>query len=167
MHWSVLDRGEGFSPSMNWYPRSWMEGFFCPFIEKNINLYELRTGVSLSVHGAANFIRRELHDALRKGPYMVNLLVGGVDKDGGSPSIYFMDYLGSMTKADYACQGYAGHFLLGLLDRHYKKDMNLEECVELLRKCTQELRTRFLLGHAKYLVRVSDKQGVRTLDLLL
>jgi len=139
---------------------------FCPFIEKNINLYELRTGVPLSVHGAANFVRGELHDALRKGPYMVNLLLGGVDKEG-EPSLYFMDYLASMSKVDFGCQGYAGHFLLGLLDRHYKKNMSLDECIELLKKCVQELRIRFLLGTAKYLVKISDKAGIRKLDIVL
>jgi len=139
---------------------------FCPFIEKNINLYELRTGVPLSVHGAANFVRRELHDALRKGPYMVNLLLGGVDKEG-EPSLYFMDYLASMSKVDFGCQGYAGHFLLGLLDRHYKKNMSIDECVELLRQCVKELKIRFLLGNAQYLVKVSDKDGIRKLDVKL
>ena len=36
--------------------------------------------------------------ALRsRGPYMVNLLLAGVEDDG-TPSLYFMDYLAAMTK---------------------------------------------------------------------
>ena len=84
---------------------------------------------------------QQLADALRKAPYQVNVLIGGVDKApaaagaggagagaggaGGSaakavPGLYFMDYMASLHKMNYAAHGYAGYFLYALLDRHWE-----------------------------------------------
>jgi 20S proteasome subunit beta 4 len=41
---------------------------------------------------------------------------------------------------------YGGFFLLGLLDNLYKKDLTLEEGMEIIKKCAQELKTRFLMS---------------------
>ena len=41
-----------------------------------------------------------LAKALRSSPYMVNLLLAGVDENG-EPSLYFMDYLASMVKVKF------------------------------------------------------------------
>ena len=44
---------------------------FMDYISKNINLYKLRNGVSLSTKAAATFTRNELAQALRsRGPYL-------------------------------------------------------------------------------------------------
>jgi len=135
---------------------------FCSYIEKNINLYNLRTGVPLSTHAAANFIRGELADALRSNPYNVNILFGGMDKDG--PSLYFIDYLASMSKMDFGCCGYAGYFTLSILDKNYKKGMNLEDGMKLIHTCIQELRTRFVLNTASFMIKVVDKKGSRIVE---
>ncbi len=122
---------------------------FGEYIQKNMSLYQLRNGYEfealtiffiifftlpisyvwlltynrrrypLSVSGAANFTRSELATALRKGPYNVNLLLGGVDASG--PSLYYMDYLASLNKMNYAVHGYAAYFLFSILDRYYVK----------------------------------------------
>jgi len=135
---------------------------FCSYIEKNINLYNLRTGVPLTTHAAANFIRGELADALRSNPYQVNILFGGVDKEG--PSLYFMDYLASMSKMDFGCCGYAGYFTLSILDKNYKKGMNFEEGMKLIHTCIQELRTRFVLNTANFIIKVVDNKGSRIVE---
>lgn len=58
------------------------------------------TGLKMSTKAAANFTRNELAQALRKGPYQVDLLVAGVDDDGAH--LYFMDYLASSEKVNKA-----------------------------------------------------------------
>merc|ERR550514_1784811 len=63
---------------------------FLEYIEKNMRLYQLRTGLDLSVKAAVSFTRNEIAGALRKGPYQVDMLVGGVDEEG--PALYFIDY---------------------------------------------------------------------------
>ena len=50
-------------------------------------------------------------------PYQTNLLIGGWDEKAG-PSLYFLDYLASLQKVNYAAHGYCGYFCLSILDRH-------------------------------------------------
>ena len=55
---------------------------------------------------------------LRHQPYQVNMVFGGVD--GDVPSIYFIDYLGTLQKMNYASHGYGSYILLSLFDRLWK-----------------------------------------------
>eukprot|EP01116_Phalansterium_solitarium_P024999 TRINITY_DN935_c0_g1_i2.p1 TRINITY_DN935_c0_g1~~TRINITY_DN935_c0_g1_i2.p1 ORF type:complete len:231 (+),score=41.35 TRINITY_DN935_c0_g1_i2:59-694(+) len=139
---------------------------FTEYIQKNVALYQLRTGIALSTHAAANFTRRELATALRSNPYSVNLLLAGFDASAtdagnGTASLYFIDYLSSLHKVNFACQGYANYFLLGLLDKHYKKGMSFDEALDLMTLCTNELRTRFVLNTTKFIIKCVDADGVR------
>ena len=84
-------------------------------------LDEFRTGLRKTTGATAHFIRGELATALRKSPYQVSMLLAGFDgisggkdgadksesddsaamasetsKSGIGPSLYWMDYLGTM-----------------------------------------------------------------------
>eukprot|EP01125_Pyxidicula_operculata_P007456 TRINITY_DN2536_c0_g1_i1.p1 TRINITY_DN2536_c0_g1~~TRINITY_DN2536_c0_g1_i1.p1 ORF type:complete len:106 (-),score=13.94 TRINITY_DN2536_c0_g1_i1:100-417(-) len=50
---------------------------FAHYIQKNMHLYNHRTGLQLSTHAAAHFARREMASALRKKMYAANMLIGG------------------------------------------------------------------------------------------
>uniref|UniRef100_A0A7S1CP82 Proteasome subunit beta n=1 Tax=Bicosoecida sp. CB-2014 TaxID=1486930 RepID=A0A7S1CP82_9STRA len=134
---------------------------FTEYVQKNIALHELRTDMTLDTHSAAHYTRRELATALRKNPYNVNLLLAGWDADAGA-SLYFLDYMSSMQKMNFAAHGYAGYFCYSLLDRHWKAGMSLEEATALMGKCVTELRTRFMLHQPKFVLKVVDKDGIRT-----
>ena len=41
--------------------------------------------------------------------------------------------------------------------------MNVEEATGVMRKCTAELRERFMMNHGKYILKIVDKDGVRVL----
>jgi 20S proteasome subunit beta 4 len=41
--------------------------------------------------------------------------------------------MGSCQEMDKAVHGYAGHFLYGLLDRHWKPNMTLDEAKTLMK----------------------------------
>jgi len=135
---------------------------FAEYIAKNIQLYRMRNGYDLSVNGAANFTRRNLADSLRSSkPYQVNLLIGGHDdKDG--PGLYYMDYLGSKAEVQYTAHGYGSYFVLGLLDRYYKPDLTREDAIELLQRCANEIKTRFLIDLDTFKVKVVDSSGIKS-----
>jgi 20S proteasome subunit beta 4 len=135
---------------------------FCDFIQKNVTLYALRNGIPLSTHAAANFTRGELATALRSNPYEVNLLLGGFDKE---PSLYFIDYLANFQKLEFGCQGYAGYFLLGLLDKYYKKGLSLAEGKKLMKICIQQMKTRFVLNTVDFMVKIITKDGIQVISL--
>jgi 20S proteasome subunit beta 4 len=136
---------------------------FTQYVHKNATLYALRNNVRLSTPALANWTRRELADALRKNPYQTNLLLAGYDEKHG-PSLYFIDYLASLQKLPFACHGYAGNFLLGLLDREYKADMTVDEAHALVLKCIEQLQTRMVLSQNKFTIKVVDANGIRVLN---
>jgi 20S proteasome alpha/beta subunit len=133
---------------------------FTEYIAKNLQLYELANdGTKLSTHAQANFCRGELAAALRKGPYQVNVLLGGYDPSGSS--LYFMDYLGSLQKVPYGSQGYAANFCLSIMDRECHERMNETEALTIIDHCIDELKTRFLIQQPNFIIKVVDKDGVR------
>ena len=149
---------------------------FTDYVAKNLQLYQLRNdGLALSTKAQANFCRGELAAALRRGPFQVNVLLGGFDhvtaKDeaagsssSSSASLYWLDYLGTLQKVDYGCQGVATNFCLSIMDRDYLPGkMTYEKAVELIEKCIHELHTRFLPSQPNFIVKCIDKDGVRTI----
>uniref|UniRef100_A0A8C4WZN5 Proteasome subunit beta n=1 Tax=Eptatretus burgeri TaxID=7764 RepID=A0A8C4WZN5_EPTBU len=93
---------------------------FAEYIQKNVQLYNMRNGYEMSPTAAANFTRRNLADYLRsRTPYHVNLLLAGCDDIDG-PSLFYMDYLASMARVPFAAHGYASHLTITLLDRFYR-----------------------------------------------
>ena len=66
------------------------------YIKANLALQEFRTGVELGVEATAQYMRTEMASALRRGPYNVNLLVGGYDLTENRAKLYWMDYLGTL-----------------------------------------------------------------------
>mmetsp|Transcript_33083 Transcript_33083/g.56344 ORF Transcript_33083/g.56344 Transcript_33083/m.56344 type:complete len:203 (-) Transcript_33083:106-714(-) len=138
---------------------------FSEYISKNLALYELSNdGLRLSTHAQANFCRGELAKALRKGPFQVNIILGGYDeKTPTGGSLYVMDYMGSCVKAKYGAQGYASNFCLSIMDRDWDENLNEDAAVVLVEKCMKELQMRFLINQSNFIIKVIDKEGVRTL----
>ncbi|CAL1147341.1 unnamed protein product [Cladocopium goreaui] len=136
---------------------------FMEFIEKNVKLNELRTGIPMSTKAAASFTRNELAHALRKGPFQADLLVAGVDNEG--PSLYFMDYLASSVKVNKAAHGYGAMFTLGLMDRYWKPDLTEEEAIDIIKKCIKELETRFIVDLPGYKCKIVSKTGIKEVQL--
>lgn len=81
---------------------------FAEYIQANIQLYTMRNDAELTPNAVSSFVRGELARSLRsRSPYMVNLLLGGVDPISQEPSLYWIDYLASQATVPYAAHGYA------------------------------------------------------------
>jgi len=125
-------------------------------------LYELRNdGIRLSTKAQANFCRSELAEALRRGPYQVNILLGGYDESSDAASLYFLDYLGTLQKIPYGAQGYASYFCLSTMDREYRSGLDETAALAIVEKCINEMRTRFLIAQDNFIIKIIDKKGVR------
>ncbi|XP_063687947.1 proteasome subunit beta type-2-like isoform X2 [Bolinopsis microptera] len=136
---------------------------YAEYIQKNLKLYEMVHGYKLTPNAAANFSRKVMAQALRsRGPYMVNLLLAGVEDDG-TPSLYFMDYLAAMTKEKFAAHGYGSFFILSTLDRYYREDMTKDQAVDLLKTCIREVQSRFIVNLNAFSVKIIDKDGIKEL----
>lgn len=140
------------------------------YIAKNINLYELSNeGTKLSTHAQANFARGEMAAAIRKGPYQVNVLLGGYDSgkpDGGGGSLYYLDYFGALHKVKHGAQGYAQYFCSSIFDKEYTtmEDMTEERALKVIEYCIQEIQTRFLISQTNFIVKKVDKDGIKVIS---
>lgn len=133
---------------------------FTEYIQKNVALYQFRNGIPLTTAATANFTRGELATALRKNPYMVNVLLAGYDKETG-PSMYFIDYIATLHKVDKGAFGYGSYFALAMMDRHFHSGMSLEEAIDLVDKCIVEIRSRLVVAPPNFVIKVVDKDGAR------
>ncbi|KAF8596039.1 proteasome component Pre1 [Ceratobasidium sp. AG-I] len=149
---------------------------FAEYVERNLRLYQMRYVHPLRPPSAASWIRRSLADSLRsRSPYSVNLLLAGIDPaespvhapeaPKGRPSLYWIDYLGTLAEVPFAAHGYGSYFVLSLLDRYHNPKANLEEGVETLRRSIAEIQKRLIVGLENWSVKVVTRDGVREVDL--
>ncbi|KAH0565543.1 putative proteasome subunit beta type-4 [Trichoglossum hirsutum] len=138
---------------------------FAEYIQANAQLYSMRNEADLSPSAMANFVRRELASSLRsRKPYMVNLLLGGVDPITDKPSLYWLDYLAALAPVPYAAHGYAQYYCLSILDKHHHPDIDLDRGLEILRLCTDELKRRLPIDFKGVIVKVVTKDGIREIE---
>lgn len=92
-------------------------------------LYKMRRKESMTIKGLTTLLSNML-SGQRYYPFMVQLLVGGYDKNG--PSIYSLDALGgSIEETKAVSTGSGSPFAYGVLEDRYKEDMTTDEGVEL------------------------------------
>ena len=72
---------------------------------------------------------------------------------------------GTLGTVPYAAHGYGAYFALSTMDRYHSPDMDLDQAMVLLRRCVNELETRFIVNLGTFKVRVADKDGVREIPL--
>lgn len=136
---------------------------FTKQIKANLQYNYYRYNTPLLTSEAAQFTRYTVADSLRsKHPFQVGSIVAGVDD--GVPSLYLIEQLGGMEKVTKAVLGYASHFLYGLMDSCYKKDFNLEDGKDCIKKCIFELKTRFLVNIKAFDVFVISKEGITNIS---
>lgn len=131
-----------------------------------MRLYSIRNHIDLRPRAAAAWIRSQIAESLRsRSPYQVNMLLGGYDAPSKTPELYWIDYLGSLVHVPFAAHGYAAYLTLSTMDRYHRPDMSLDEGLDLLRRCIDELRKRFVIDVGNFTVRVIDADGVRQVAL--
>ncbi|WP_054843501.1 proteasome subunit beta [Vulcanisaeta souniana] len=106
-----------------------------------MSLYALDTKTRPSIRSAAKLLSYVLFSN-RVFPYFVEVLVGGVDDEGG-PHMYIMDALGSLIEDDYAAVGTGNKLAIAVLEGNYKQGgMNVKEARELAIKAINQSISR-------------------------
>ncbi len=103
-----------------------------------LKLKELRAKSRPTVKQAAHLLSAMVYSQIRQPsmvPSMVGTLIGGFDEDG-SAELYTIEPAGSVIKVDDydANFGSGMPYVLGLLERQYKKDLTIEEGIELAKE---------------------------------
>lgn len=96
------------------------------FISKK---YRLEHGRSISISSLSNYLSLILNYYLRRAPFIVQLIVGGVDYNG--PQLYYVDLFGSVSKEKYVATGSGSPIALGILEEGYNDNIKLEEAKKL------------------------------------
>ncbi len=96
-------------------------------------LMELRRGFSLDVKESTRLIANLAYSGLRNyQPYYVELLVAGVDQEGGH--VFVADMSGAITNEDFAASGSGSPIAYGVLESVYNKDITNEKAKEIASK---------------------------------
>ncbi len=92
-------------------------------------LFKMRRKESITTKGITTLLANLL-SGQRYYPLMVQLLIGGYDKNG--PSIYSLDALGgNIEEMSAVATGSGSPIAYGVLEDRYKEDINVEEGAEL------------------------------------
>ena len=96
-------------------------------------LLELRRGFPLTVKESSRLIANLAYSGLKSyQPYFVELLVAGVDNNGGH--IYAADMSGAITTEDFASSGSGSPIAYGVLESVFHKNITNEEAKEIATK---------------------------------
>jgi len=91
-------------------------------------LFRMRTKGPISVKGLATLTANIVHGQ-RYFPYLVQLLMGGVDSSG--PSLFAVDLWGGLSEEKVASSGSGSPVALGVLEHGYDLGLSLEKGLEL------------------------------------
>jgi proteasome beta subunit len=104
-------------------------------------LMELRRGFMLTVKESARLIANLAYSGLKNyQPYLVELLIAGVDKEGGH--VYVADMSGAITNEDFASSGSGSPIAYGVLESLYHKEITNEEAKEIATKAVSAAMER-------------------------
>lgn len=118
-----------------------------------------KNGYGLSTDDTAQFIRSELAEAIRKGPYSVNCLLAGFE--GDEPRLYWIDYLGSVIETSKAAHGYAEYLTSSVMDTLQSSELTEEQGLRIIDRCLNSMKDRFVISQSSFSIKIVRKEGVR------
>ncbi len=92
----------------------------------------------------------------------VEMLVGGIDRDG--PSLCMVDFLGSVTQEKFAATGSGSPFAISVLEGGYRDNLTVEEAVDLAARAVRAALSRDPGSGEGVDVAIIDKEGIRYLS---
>jgi proteasome beta subunit len=115
-------------------------------IAAELRLKELKTKTRPTVKEAAHLLAMMIFRNIRTPamiPSIVGMLIGGVNEDGKT-ELYTIEPAGSVIQVtDYDANFSSGMpYIMGLLERAYKKDLTVKEAVELAKECLKSSTQR-------------------------
>ena len=124
-----------------------------------VSLFELRRGDSMTVRGAATLTA----NILSGRPHWVQLLIVGVDSEGGS--VYSIDSAGGSIPDTYCATGSGSPYMYGVLEDQFKSNMSEKEALKVAAKALLASAQRDAAsGNGMDLSVITNKSGFRLLD---
>ena len=98
------------------------------WLSAEVKLYELKTGTTMSLR-AASTLMANIMNGRRYMPFWVQLLLGGIDSEGGHG--YSLDDAGGSIPDKFQTTGSGSPFVYGVLEDRFMEDLSVEQGKEL------------------------------------
>ncbi|MEM4472530.1 MAG: archaeal proteasome endopeptidase complex subunit beta [Archaeoglobaceae archaeon] len=131
--------------------------FLARLIRVEANLYEIRRERKPSVRAIAT-LTSNLLNSYRFYPYIVQLLIGGLDSEGAK--IFSIDPIGgAIEEKDIVATGSGSLTAYGVLEDRYSPELNINEAVELaIRAVFSAMKRDSASGDGIDVVRITEKE---------
>ena len=110
-------------------------------LSAEVSLYELKRGDQMTVKGAATLTA----NILSGRPHWVQLLIVGVDSDGGN--VYSIDSAGGSIPDEYCATGSGSPYMYGVLEDQFKEGMDEKSALKVAAKALLASAQRLSLIH--------------------
>ena len=94
------------------------------WLTAEVKLYELKTGTTMSLR-AASTLMANIMNGRRYMPFWVQLLLGGIDSEGGH--VYSLDAAGGSIPDKFQTTGSGSPFVYGVLEDRFIEDLSVEQ----------------------------------------
>ncbi|MDG6898212.1 MAG: archaeal proteasome endopeptidase complex subunit beta [Nitrososphaerota archaeon] len=125
------------------------------------NLYRMERNRPMPVKAAAQVVSNMLFSS-RYYPYIADVLVGGVDKSGGS--LFNVDIFGSLNQEKMIATGSGSPVAYGILEAEFKEGMPVAKAHQLAAKAIIAATKRNVATGDHFDVAILDKDGFRELS---
>jgi len=120
-------------------------------------MYGVQRNTPMTVKAASTLLSN-LMNQRKFAPYMVQLLVGGVDDDGAH--LYSLDAAGGSIPDDFITTGSGSPFVYGVLEDLYEEGMDLDAGVDLaVRALTAAMQRDSASGDGIALCTITESDG--------
>ena len=94
------------------------------WLSAEVKLYELKTGTSMSLK-ASSTLMANIMNGRRYMPFWVQLLLGGIDSEGGH--VYSLDAAGGSIPDKFQTTGSGSPFVYGVLEDRFVENLSVKE----------------------------------------
>ena len=109
----------------------------------------------MSLTAAASLMSNILYGR-RFAPYWVQLIIGGLDEDGGH--VYSLDAAGGSIPDDYVTTGSGSPYVYGVLEDHYKEGLKVDDGVDIaIRGLTAAMSRDSASGNGYDIAKITKK----------
>lgn len=128
------------------------------YVRAVVNYHYYTYGEKLPVKAIATLIANILVEA-RTFPYLIHTIVAGVDSYG--PSMYVIDWFGTLTKERYIATGSGSQVALGVLEEFYSDKITVKDAIKVaVRAVYSAIKRDPASGEGINIAVITEKEGV-------
>lgn len=127
------------------------------YMRAELELYRLQRKFGMPIEAAATLLSNIMNQS-KYYPYMVQLLVGGVDT---KPHIFSVDAAGGSIEDTYVSTGSGSPIVYGVLETQYEENLSVESAVDIAIKAVSASKQRDSASGGMIDVAVIDSNGYR------